>query len=103
MRVLQILKDNNGMVNATDDQGNTALHNACATTAPSLEVVHALLLAGCPTAAKNDDGLTAFHLACLNGSDSQHKLKKFLIFKGNQNVNPEDGQRRDRSTSLRAK
>lgn len=79
-------------VNHVDQLGNTPLHVACAVDDPSLEVIHALLLAGCNATVRNADGLTPFHVACLNTTDTQHKLKKFLIFKAAQNPNLRTGK-----------
>jgi ankyrin repeat protein len=82
---LRLLKDFPSEVNTIDSAGNTPLHAACASSVVSLPLVTALLLAGASTSAKNDDGLTPFHLACLNSSDhgqlTGHRLKRHLIFK----------------------
>jgi hypothetical protein len=85
--ILELLREQPELVDALDDAGNTPLHAACSASEPSLEVVHALLLSGSSTTVKNEDGFTPFHLACLNPGDRDHKLKKFLIFKGAQNPN----------------
>lgn len=82
---LRLLKDFPSEVNTIDAGGNTPLHAACASSVVSLPLVTALLLAGASTSGKNDDGLTPFHIACLNTSDhgqlTGHRLKRHLIFK----------------------
>eukprot|EP00744_Colponema_vietnamica_P016310 GILI01022880.1.p1 GENE.GILI01022880.1~~GILI01022880.1.p1 ORF type:complete len:380 (-),score=29.20 GILI01022880.1:49-1044(-) len=86
-----LLRQNQAAVNALDQLDNTPLHVACMNPMPSLDAIHALLLAGANTSLKNSAGLTPFHLACLNyrgdGLEHDHKLKRFLIFKGAQNPN----------------
>ena len=86
-----LLRQNQAAVNALDSLDNTPLHLACMNPAPSLDAVHALLLAGANASLKNAAGLTPFHVACLNfkgdPSSEDHKLKRFLIFKGAQNPN----------------
>lgn len=82
---LKVLGDFPGEVNTIDACGNTPLHAACASSIVSLPLVTQLLLAGASTSAKNDDGLTPFHLAALNTSDhgqlTGHRLKRHLIYK----------------------
>lgn len=86
-----LLRQNQAAVNALDALDNSPLHIACMNPTPSLDAIHALLLAGANTSLKNSAGLTPFHLACLNYRgdtlENDHKLKRFLVFKGAQNPN----------------
>lgn len=77
-----MLRQRPDAVHSLDADANTPLHAACASPHISLELVNALLLEGASTSAKNDDGFTAFHVACLNTADHNgHSLKKYLLFK----------------------
>jgi ankyrin repeat protein len=68
--------------------GNTALHFACAAKVASVEVLDLLLRSGARVDVCNNDGLTPFHIALLNVNDAeQHRIKRFLIFKGSVNIN----------------
>lgn len=89
---LAILRANPQLINELDRLGNSPLHRACAAEPPSIEVVHALLLAGAHATLRNEEGLAPFHIACMNVADADHKLKRFLIFKGAQNPNLRTGR-----------
>ena len=99
--VTNILRSDQNAVNELDQVDNTPLHILCMNERPSLDAVHALLLSGASTTAKNAAGFTPFHCACLNvrgdvdnvpSTTSRHQLKKFLIFKGAQNPNQRTGK-----------
>eukprot|EP00758_Cryptobia_borreli_P002648 Tbor_TRINITY_DN3183_c0_g1::TRINITY_DN3183_c0_g1_i1::g.14763::m.14763 len=87
--VTHILRQDPSSINAMDRLDNNALHTVCMNPQPSIDAVHALLLAGCSTATRNISGMTPFHLICMNvdGDGIDHSIKRFLIFKGSQNPN----------------
>ena len=85
--VRDIVAADGNAVNFLDPQGNLPLHIACSSKVPSVDVIQSLLLAGSNTRAANHEGLTAFHLACLNPSDHDDAVKRFLVFQGKQDPN----------------
>ncbi|KPI88212.1 hypothetical protein ABL78_2716 [Leptomonas seymouri] len=69
-------------VQCTDAQGNTLLHLACLVEPPSMAVVRCLLSHGASLTAFNANGLTPFHVACLNLQDITHALKDAILAAG---------------------
>jgi ankyrin repeat protein len=67
--VVEALK-RNAKVDATDDNGGTALHMAAGNA--HLQIAQLLLKAGANTEAKNKAGNTALHWACLSQSPGEH-------------------------------
>jgi ankyrin repeat protein len=65
-------------INATDENGNTALHAAC--PGGSLKTVKAVLRRGCETNAQNRHGNTPLHYAYAFGHQD---VAEYLVRKGN--------------------
>ena len=66
--LLQLLLDNGAEVNATDDEGETPLHEAALTGIP--QNVRLLLAAGANPQCRNNSGYTPLDVARLFGQSS---------------------------------
>lgn len=81
------------IVNKADEEGNTALHVLCGKHNFSTAVLKLLLKAGADASAKNAQGRSPFHIACLNTSDGATQLKRALLGAGcDVNERTDDGE-----------
>lgn len=85
--ITDLITHDRGVLDEVDQDGNTALHVACSTRPPSTAVVSLLLQAGAHLHVQNRSGLTPFHVACLNQSDTMNRLREYLVFTAGCDVN----------------
>lgn len=82
-----VIKSNPSIVNELDQDDNTPLHAACASTKPSVPLIRDLMLAGASASLLNRAGFAPLHVAALNLHDTDNSMKRYLIFKAGINPN----------------